>query len=74
MSVITSASAQRRIVLDKNASPKARLKALAFIERPSLRLLTELLRDPKLPSRLRVVATACLELALTRAELRKDKK
>lgn len=72
MSVITSASAQRRIVYDRKATVAARLAALATFDQPSLLMLTTLLRDKKLPARLRVKATELLEDALVLAEARKE--
>lgn len=67
---LSVSGAFRRILLDKRASSKDRVRALKSMPRPSIRLLQLLLADD-LPPKLRVSVTEAYEKALSqRPEVR----
>lgn len=69
---VTSDGIFRTILLDKRATLKLRLEALAAMSRPSLRLLYKLTKDKSLT--IRFAAAKLLQIELTRKEMRKRAK
>lgn len=62
----------RQLVENQKATQKARLSALAAINRPSLSQLLRLLKNPKTPSRLMALAAKRYDTEMLRRELRKN--